>query len=104
MSKPEYNPTSIKFKIQLAAFYHIPEIVIFKLANAPLMPGTEYNFVLKLVNPTQHATNVDFLNYDSVMLEKSVAAEQESTETSLTQTKDSEKAVSAFTSQILSGA
>merc|ERR1719244_1651097 len=26
LSKPEYNPTSIKFKIQLNAYYHIPEI------------------------------------------------------------------------------
>ena len=24
LSKPEYNPTSIKFKIQLAAYYHVP--------------------------------------------------------------------------------
>ena len=40
LSKPEYNPTSIKFKIQLAAFYHIPEISIYKLANCPFVPGT----------------------------------------------------------------
>ena len=31
LSKPEYNPTSIKFKIQLAAYYHVPEIVIYKV-------------------------------------------------------------------------
>lgn len=64
LSKPEYNPTSIKFKIQLAAFYHIPEVIIFKLANDPMLPGSEYNFVLKLANPTQHPTNVEFVDLD----------------------------------------
>merc|ERR1712083_694241 len=62
LSKPEYNPTSIKFKIQLAAFYHIPEVIIYKLANSPLVPGSEYNFVLKFCNPTQHATHVEIMN------------------------------------------
>ena len=33
LSKPEYNPTSIKFKIQLAAYYHIPEGTIHILRN-----------------------------------------------------------------------
>merc|ERR1719510_2927958 len=61
LSKPEYNPTSIKFKIQLAAFYHIPEVIIYKLANSPLFPGSEYNFVLKFSNPTQHPTNVEIM-------------------------------------------
>jgi hypothetical protein len=64
LSKPEYNPTSIKFKIQLAAYYHIPEIIIYKLANAPLYPGSEYNFVLKIANPTQHDTTVQFMDLD----------------------------------------
>lgn len=61
LSKPEYNPTSIKFKIQLAAYYHIPEVVIYKLDKADLRPGKRVNFVLKLSNPTQHATYVEFL-------------------------------------------
>ena len=63
LSKPEYNPTSIKFKIQLAAYYHIPEVIIYKLAPAStFLPGSECNFVLKLSNPTQHPTNVEFLD------------------------------------------
>merc|ERR1712141_511442 len=70
LSKPEYNPTSIKFKIQLAAFYHIPEISIYKLANCPFVPGTEYNFVLKLANPTQHPTYIEFIDLEQYMINR----------------------------------
>ncbi len=90
LSKPEYNPTSIKFKIQLAAFYHIPEVKIFKLANAPLVPGAEYNFVLKLVNPTQHATNLELLDYDAVLEDLKAKADLDE---SAMETKESEKPV-----------
>jgi len=70
LSKPEYNPTSIKFKIQLAAFYHIPEISIYMLGNFPMVPGSEYGFVLKMANPTQHATYVEFLDLEKYMGER----------------------------------
>ncbi len=60
LSKPEYNPSSIKFKIQLAAFYHIPEVVVFAV-EGEVKAGAEVKFVLKVSNPTQHATRVRFL-------------------------------------------
>ena len=62
LSKPEYNPTSIKFKIQLAAYYHIPEVVIYQLSKEPLEPGKETTFVLKISNPTQHPTMIDLMD------------------------------------------
>jgi dynactin-4 len=46
LSKPEYNPTSIKFKIQLAAYYHVPEIVIHRVGN--LAQGITSQFVIKV--------------------------------------------------------
>ncbi|XP_040565367.1 dynactin subunit 4 [Lepeophtheirus salmonis] len=61
LSKPEYNPTSIKFKIQLAAFYHVPDISIYS-SKGPWKSGEETQFILKLVNPTQHATEIEFLD------------------------------------------
>ena len=64
MSKPEYNPTSIKFKIQLAAFYHVPEVIIFQLAREPLKPGADTTFVLKVTNPTQHPTSFQLMDLD----------------------------------------
>ena len=78
LSKPEYNPTSIKFKIQLAAFYHIPEVSIFKLAETPFVPGAVCNFVLKLANPTQHPTYVEFIDLVGHMIERK--AKEEATE------------------------
>ena len=60
LSKPEYNPSSIKFKIQLAAYYHVPEVVLFKVGG-PVKAGAECSFVLKVANPTQHPTKVEIL-------------------------------------------
>jgi len=59
LSKPEYNPTSIKFKIQLAAYYHVPELVIFKME--PMQIGVTSKFVIKVVNPTNSASVLKFL-------------------------------------------
>ena len=91
LSKPEYNPTSIKFKIQLAAFYHIPEISIYMLGNGPLVPGSEYGFVLKMANPTQHATYVEFLDLEHYMEERRLANEVDIEEEE--KEKDAAKAV-----------
>lgn len=59
VSKPEYNPGSIKFKIQLAAYYHVPEIRI--VTCEPLRIGKESQLIIKLCNPTQHQTVIQFL-------------------------------------------
>ena len=64
LSKPEYNPSSIKFKIQLAAFYHVPEIIIFQLSNQPLVSDNDMSFILKVTNPAQHPTYVEFFDLD----------------------------------------
>ncbi|KAL1139541.1 hypothetical protein AAG570_006524 [Ranatra chinensis] len=58
VSKPEYNPGSIKFKIQLAAYYHMPEVRI--MTFEPLQAGKPSDIILKLINPTQHLTSVQF--------------------------------------------
>lgn len=58
VSKPEYNPGSIKFKIQLAAYYHMPEVRI--MTFEPLKVGKPSEIVLKITNPTQHLTSLQF--------------------------------------------
>jgi dynactin-4 len=60
LSKPEYNPTSIKFKIQLAAYYHVPDIVIYKVE--PLVVGAKAQFVIKVVNPTNTGTELELVS------------------------------------------
>ncbi|XP_046667952.1 dynactin subunit 4 [Homalodisca vitripennis] len=56
--KPEFTPASIKFKIQLAAHYHLPSVRI--LTVEPLRAGQPCEIILKLTNPTQHLTSVQF--------------------------------------------
>ncbi|XP_017777117.1 PREDICTED: dynactin subunit 4 [Nicrophorus vespilloides] len=59
VSKPEYSPNSIKFKIQLFAYYHIPEIRIVTVE--PLRIGKQCELLIKLINPTQHQTTITIL-------------------------------------------
>ena len=63
LSKPEYNPSSIKFKILLAAYNHVPEI---KLVNPPsLVSGQKSTILLTLHNPTPYKLNVILCSADS---------------------------------------
>ncbi|KAF5300149.1 hypothetical protein FQR65_LT09240 [Abscondita terminalis] len=63
VSKPEYNPNSIKFKIQLFAYYHIPEVRIITVE--PLRAGKVSELLLKFSNPTQYQTTITLLPYQS---------------------------------------
>ena len=72
LSKPEYNPSSIKFKIQLAAFYHVPELIIYKLDN-DLTAGKDFNFMLKLTNPAQHPTYIEFFDLDDYFEQEEIS-------------------------------
>ncbi|KAK2582786.1 hypothetical protein KPH14_005050 [Odynerus spinipes] len=56
LSKPNICTQSTKFKIQLAAFYHIPEVKI--VTCEPLYPGKSSELFLKFCNPTQHPTQI----------------------------------------------
>ncbi|KAG8128517.1 hypothetical protein E2320_015351 [Naja naja] len=56
LSKPEFNPTSIKFKIQLAAVNYIPEVRIMSIPNLRYMK--ESQVLLTLTNPVENLTHV----------------------------------------------
>ncbi|KAK2717486.1 dynactin subunit 4-like [Artemia franciscana] len=58
LCKPEYNPSSIKFKIHLGGYHHVPEITIFSLKNNGNGDAT---LVLRICNRSQHATNIRLL-------------------------------------------
>lgn len=68
LSKPEYNPTSIKFKIQLAAFYHVPDIIIYKVGQ--LSPDKPARLEIKITNPSNTPTVLEFLDLDTLELKK----------------------------------
>uniref|UniRef100_A0AAY5KDJ5 Dynactin subunit 4 n=2 Tax=Esox lucius TaxID=8010 RepID=A0AAY5KDJ5_ESOLU len=56
LSKPEFNPTSIKFKIQLVAVSYIPEVRIMSIPN--LRFQKESQVLLTLTNPVENITHV----------------------------------------------
>jgi len=70
ISKPEYSPVSIKFKIQLNAYFHVPQIRLMTPLNEPLLPGGTARIVLRLANPTHFPTAIKFLPFSFVALKK----------------------------------
>ncbi|XP_066140454.1 dynactin subunit 4 [Euwallacea fornicatus] len=62
ISKPEYNPTSIKFKIQLFAYVYIPQITIVSVGQ--LLPGKPCDLIIKFLNQTTHQTTITILDLD----------------------------------------
>ncbi|XP_066303938.1 dynactin subunit 4-like isoform X1 [Branchiostoma lanceolatum] len=59
LSKPEFNPASIKFKIQLVALHYVPELRILSIPN--LYYQKESVVLLSLINPLEEMTNVTLL-------------------------------------------
>ncbi|XP_051930914.1 dynactin subunit 4 isoform X1 [Hippocampus zosterae] len=62
LSKPEFNPTSIKFKIQLVAVSYIPEVRIMSIPNLRYMK--ESQVLLTLTNPVENVTHVTLVSCD----------------------------------------
>lgn len=60
MIKPEYNPTSIKYRIQQFASSHVPEVRIIKCD--PLMPSKNALITLKLTNPTMNDMTITIMD------------------------------------------
>ncbi|XP_026764519.1 dynactin subunit 4 [Galleria mellonella] len=59
LTKPEYNPGSIKFKIELLAYYHVPEVKVISFET--IKPGEKSALLIKLTNPTGHEMQVRLL-------------------------------------------
>lgn len=58
--KPEFNPTSIKYRIQLVASYHVPEIRLLQCDQ--LNVGHSTQFLLKIINPTMHDMTITIMD------------------------------------------
>lgn len=59
--KPEYHPGSIKYRIQLFAAYHVPDVLLVS-CEKPLKPGAQAQAVLKLSNPTLHDMTITIMD------------------------------------------
>ncbi|XP_061711546.1 dynactin subunit 4 [Cydia pomonella] len=68
LTKPEYNPGSIKFKIELLAYYHVPEVKI--ISCEMVRPGGKSTLLLKLANPTPHEMTLKLLQPSEVPIEE----------------------------------
>ncbi|XP_074647458.1 dynactin subunit 4-like [Tubulanus polymorphus] len=62
LSKPEYSPVSIKFKIQLIALYFVPDIKIMTMPHFQFQK--ESRVVLTMVNPSDYMGKVTFRPLD----------------------------------------
>lgn len=58
--KPEYHPTSVKYRIQLFASYHVPDVLLVK-CDQPLKAGQLNSVTLKLSNPTLHDMEINIV-------------------------------------------
>lgn len=62
LSKPEFNPSSIKFKIQLGAVHYVP---LLKISNVPVLKfGKESQVTLSLTNPVENLLKVTLLQFE----------------------------------------
>ncbi|XP_015279058.1 PREDICTED: dynactin subunit 4 [Gekko japonicus] len=73
LSKPEFNPTSIKFKIQLVAVNYIPEVRIMSIPNLRYMK--ESQVLLTLTNPVENLFQVVVPTKELLLAGKDAAAE-----------------------------
>lgn len=58
--KPEYNPVSVKYRIQLFANYHVPEVRLMKCG--PLNAGVSTQILIKIINPTLHEMTITIMD------------------------------------------
>ncbi|CAH1794211.1 unnamed protein product [Owenia fusiformis] len=59
VSKPDFNPSSTKFKIQLVALHHVPEVRLMSIPN--MIFDQPSQVILTLANPVDYITHVTLL-------------------------------------------
>lgn len=66
--KPEYNPSSIKYRIQLFASCHVPEVRLVR--SDQLIAGGSASVTLKIINPTMNDMTVTIMDLPTEEEEK----------------------------------
>jgi dynactin 4 len=75
--KPEYNPSSIKYRIQLFASYHVPEVRFVK--SEPLKAGGTAAITLKIINPTINDMTITIMDLPTEEEEKIIIEDMRKT-------------------------
>lgn len=83
VSKPDLSPSSIKFKIQQAACFHVPEVRIVSVE--PLIGSKECEMVIVFTNPSQQPTTVSFISLEEAEIEAQEAEAEVTQDTSVPQ-------------------
>ncbi|GBP09473.1 Dynactin subunit 4 [Eumeta japonica] len=94
LTKPEYNPGSIKFKIELLAYYHVPEVKIISCET--LKPGARSMLLLKLTNPTGYEMKLRLLSPEDIPEPEEKPIEEETELKSLEKESISRTIISGF--------
>jgi dynactin-4 len=71
--KPEYNPTSIKYRIQQFASSHIPEVRVIKCDA--LVAGQNAFITLKITNPTMNDMTITIMELPTEEMERMMIEE-----------------------------
>ncbi|CRK88090.1 CLUMA_CG001875, isoform A [Clunio marinus] len=75
--KPEYNPSSIKYRIQLFASNHVPEVRFVKAD--PFKIGESASIILKIINPTINDMTITIMDLPTEDEEKMAIEEMRKT-------------------------
>lgn len=60
--KPEFNPPSIKYRIQLYASAHMPDVRLIKCPQLTLGSNETFTIQLRLTNPTLHDMTITIMD------------------------------------------
>lgn len=60
--KPEFNPSSIKYRIQMCASVHVPDVRLVKCPALVLNGSATIQIQLKLTNPTVHDMKITIMD------------------------------------------
>lgn len=74
--KPEYNPSSIKYRIQLFASYHVPEV---RFVKAEALTAGSSSVTLRIINPTMNDMTITIMDLPTEEEEKSLIEEMRKT-------------------------
>ncbi|XP_037938032.1 dynactin subunit 4-like [Teleopsis dalmanni] len=100
--KPEYHPTSIKYRIQLFANYHVPDVLLVR-CEQPLLQGKSNSVILKLTNPTMHDMKIAIMDLPTVEEEMKLIEALKNAcnvkDTSLINTSDPNKSITTLSRQ-----
>lgn len=73
--KPEFNPPSIKYRIQLYASAHVPDVRLIKCPSIVLGSNETFKIQLRLTNPTLHDMKITIMELPTAEEENDIISD-----------------------------